>query len=618
MSPLKAPAAVALCVVAWLGGAPARSNAQIRQPGSTPVTSSPAPSPRTVRIDAIVTDRAGAPLLNLAARDFGVSENGVAQTIESVELRRRAGATTGGGEIASASDEARAAREPGTRVIAIYLDEYHVSPGAASDRVRDAATRFLDHQVRAGDLLLVLKPLDLITTLRFTRDREAARRTIAAFTGRKGDFAPRTPFEEQFLGRAPAAVANARGQIVLAGLRALTTRIGELESGLSAIVLLSEGFTTSVPRARQHRLPDVQGLARAATRYQVALYALDPAADGVAAVADGGDADQPMRALRLLAEQTGGETAAAADRLIPALQRVSRDLDTHYVITYRSSHPTDGRFYDVQVTSTRRDARVRARSGYWAPLNPERFALRSAPPAPLRPLRSSPFIRSWVGLTVDTSGRPRAVFTWMPVDVMSRAGVLSRPEAVQLRAATPTGTVLFEGEVAPASRPSGPGQPARAVFEVPPGRVQLDFTILQSNGERLDVSAQDVEVPDPSTALPIILSPQLLRAATARDVRALAADPDAAPVPGGQVRRTDRLILRVPTLGAGEMAVTVKLLNRTGQLLREVSPMARQKGEIAQFDIALAALAPGEYGLEVTAANHVGQARSLIRLQITG
>ncbi len=136
---------------------------------------------------------------------------------------------------------------------------------------------FSDEQLRPSDLIIVMKPLDRVTEIRFTRDRDRAREVMGSFTGRKDDYTPRTPFEQQYLGTSPEAVRAARAQIVLSGLRALTLRMGELESGLAAVVLISEGFTTDVPRGRERRVPELQGLVRATSRYRVLLYAFDPA-----------------------------------------------------------------------------------------------------------------------------------------------------------------------------------------------------------------------------------------------------------------------------------------------------------------------------------------------------
>ena len=326
-----------LGIVGMLGDGRAAVQAQKAPepvPAATTAVASPDPGSRTIRVDAIVTDKHGAPIAQLLPQDFTVLENGVEQKIDRVEWRTNTPPAVGPiappSEIRNDEDERRAAKEPGTRLVAIYLDEYHVSAGPSTERVRVAVSRFIDEQIRPGDLLVVMKPLDHLTEIRFTRDRDAARQSVSSFTGRRNDYTPRNTFEEQYLGKSPAAARAARAQIVMSGLRALATRMGELDGGLGGIVLMSEGFTTDVPRGRERRLPDLPGLVRAASRFRVLLYAFDPgdAASSFPAAADG-DADVESSAvLQGLARQTGGDGLPAGQDLGPAFQRVSRDLDS--------------------------------------------------------------------------------------------------------------------------------------------------------------------------------------------------------------------------------------------------------------------------------------------------
>ena len=147
-------------------------------PAST-AAAAPDPAPRTIRLEAITTDKLGAPIANLRAEDFSVLVDGVAQKLDGVEARSNAPPAVGPvappDEIKDDADEARAAREPGTRVVGIYLDEYHVSAGENTERVRNAVSRFLDDELRPSDLVVVMRPLDHLTDIRFTRDRTAAR-----------------------------------------------------------------------------------------------------------------------------------------------------------------------------------------------------------------------------------------------------------------------------------------------------------------------------------------------------------------------------------------------------------------------------------------------------------
>ena len=205
------------------------------------VTASDALTP-PVRLDVIVTTAAGAPLTDLARGDFELRENGIVRPISAVELRLAKSASPDASPIDSPEDEQRAARTPGTRVFAFVLDEFHVAPGAASERVRDSVARFAATHLRPGDLAAAIKPLDPMGRVRFTRDRAALAAAIGSFDGRKGDYAARTAFEEQFIGHAPATVEAARAQIVAAGLRDISLRLGELGADRAVVVLVSEGF----------------------------------------------------------------------------------------------------------------------------------------------------------------------------------------------------------------------------------------------------------------------------------------------------------------------------------------------------------------------------------------
>jgi VWFA-related protein len=620
--------------VALLVAVPAAQSVSIAQKDTA---TAPEPASRTIRIEAIVTDKHGKPVVDLRPADFAVFDNGVTQKVTDVQLTRRAARAGSVGPVDTPSainspeDEERAAREPGTRVIAVYLDEFHVSAGASSERVRDAVSRFITEQVRPSDLVVVLKPLDQLTSIRFTRDRDAARKIVESFSGHKDDYAPRTQFEEQYIGTSPVTVRRARAQIVMSGLRALASRIGEFDAGLAGIVLVTEGFNTDVPKSRDRRLADLQSLVRTASRSRALVYALDPSPSPFTG-SDAADTDtvQPesvMSAFQSVARQTGGDTVPAGGDLVPGLQRVSSDLDTYYVVTFTSAATSDGRFHDVRITSGRKDAQVRSRAGYWAPFAADvrtTTRLNLPPIVPMRAVRRSPLIESWLGMMMETDGRRRILFTWTPANVVSRPGKsVGRPEIVALKVTTLAGAVLFEGEVTPvrgSSTVTGQRTDA-AVFAADTGRLQLDLTIFQADGTKLDVGSQDFDVPELRPGRPVILPIQLFRAASAREFREISADLNAAPLPGREFRRTETLLLRVPTFDASGNTVTVsaRLLNPVGSTVAELTPLPIDNPTaMSQFDLSLARFAPGEYSIEIAAQSASGVARELIRLRITG
>lgn len=621
-------------VLAALGGmlgASGPGSAAGQSPSVTPaVTDSSPPEPlaRVVHLDAVVTDRDGRPILNLGRQDFEVVENGVAQKLDAVELRRAAPPGSGSVvPILTAGDERTAARAAGTRVMALLLDEFHVAPGPPTERVREAFLRFLDEELRPTDLLAVLKPLDSIAAIRFTRDHAAAREAVRGFNGRKGDYEARTEFEEKYIGRAPQAVRAARSQIVLSGLRALISRLGELGAGRSAVVFVTEGIASAGRRRSARRVPDAQGLVRAASRANVAIYAFDPGGDGQEPA--GGDGDREPGAgdaargslLDVVAAQTGGEAVADPAEFEAALRRVSRDLDGYYVLSYTSSHTGDGRFYDVQVRARRAGARVRARTGYWAPVRTEALRPSDRRTTPPRVIRKSPLIETWLGLTVTREGAHHVTFTWTAADLRGRRGAaLPAPSTVGLRATTPEGAVLFEGEIGAARVRGAAMRDDAAFFEAAPGRIQLDVTIFAADGSQIDQAAQDVEVPDTTRADPLILPPQVFSASSAREFREIRSDPAAAPEPAREFRRTERLLLRVPTHSASGAAtsLTARVLNRSGQALRDIPALREALDGIRQFDLPLSWLAPGEYTIELNATNATGAAREIIRIRVTG
>ena len=426
-----------------------------------------------VRIDAVVTDNRGRPVPGLRASEFQLIENGTAQTLTDVEFRtvpEAAAATISA--VATEADEVRAARQPGTRVFAFFLDEFHVTPGESADRARDAVSRFIDEQLQPQDLAVVLRPLEPLNGLRFTRDRAALHTALAAFSGRKGDLTPRSSFEEQYIGRAPAAIAGARTQIVTAALRELTLRLGELQADRGVVVLVSEGLRDPAA-TRAGRTQELQGVAHASSRFHLAVYTFNPGPRVPEQPA--GSAKEPaIGTLEWLAAQTGGRAVPAGGDLASGMALMSRDLKAYYAITYRPA-PADGKFHPVEIRTTRRNADVRARPGYWAPLGGEWRALLatgSVAPISTRALHRSSLVETWIGIASDSSGQARMVLSWEP-----RGAYASAPNAVLVTARTKAGAELFNGRVV-AVRGGAPGQSDSARFDVPAGRVELDLSVV--------------------------------------------------------------------------------------------------------------------------------------------
>lgn len=548
-----------------------------------------ADAPQRVRISTIVTDRAGNPVAGLGERDFELREDGVVQRLLSVE-----------------------ARKPEARRIAILLDEFHVSPDDTA-RVREALTTFAAERLRPDDAAVVLKPLDPLTSIRLTTDRESLRAAIASFEGRKGQLAPRNLLEEETLGRAPALVEAGRAQVVLSGLRALATQLGSAP-GRSAILLVSEGFTSPARRMTVRGLPDAGVVERFANRYDVPIYAFDP----------GTTVDEPEAAaavLKKLVAETGGSLWRGGD-LAMNLARAAAEIDSGYTLTYLPTRADDGRYRQIAISVVRKQAEARSRGGYVAAPSAEmRRAMREAtvsgPILPTRLLRRSPLVDVWSGVTRASATDGRVVVTWEPGRGL--AGGKSSAARVQLRATTKEGTVLFDGLLAPVRvGERGDAAADRAEFDAPTGRVQLDMTVLGIRGEKLDVDARDVDVPAMHGKAPLLLPAVVIATQSAREFREVVADVNAAPDPSRQFRRTERLVIRVPAYAGGEpVPVSARLLNRLAQPLLDLGTIP-SSGGITQFDLPLAPLAPGEYYLQFTVIGPGGPVDQRVSFRITG
>jgi VWFA-related protein len=538
-----------------------------------------------------VTDRAGKPVTGLTLKDFELREDGVVQKLVAVEMRR-----------------------PEPRRIAILLDEFHIQ-AADTARVREAVTSFVNERLRPDDLVLVLKPLDSLPAIRLSADRDKTRDAIATFEGRKGNIEPRNKLEEDTLGRAPALVEAGRAQIVLSALRAIVGQLGSAP-GRSAVLLISEGFAQQPRRLSTRGLPDVGIVERYANRYDVPVYAFDPRPAS-------SEPDATAVMIGKLVSETGG-TLSHGEDLAGNLMRAGTEIDSGYTLTYLPPHGDDGRYHPVQVTVVRREADARSRGGYVASLSAEaRAALLDAsgggPALPTRLLRRSPLINVWFGVTRADTTQGRVVVTWEPGRASIGTG-RSNAARVTLTATTREGKVLFEGMLTPMR--AGGVQDAsasdRAEFDAPAGRVQLDMTILGLAGDKLDVDARDLEVPAMKGSTPLLLPAILIATQSAREFREMTADANAAPEPSRQFRRTDRLLIRVPAYASGNpVRVTGRLLNRLAQPMHDLEVLPDSAG-IAQFDLPLAPLAPGEYYLLFTVPGPSGPVDQRIGFKITG
>jgi VWFA-related protein len=500
--------------------------ASAQPPGQQP----PRPTIRTginfVRVDVIVTDRQGNPVLDLTQDDFALAEDGKAQRIESfsmVKVDEASQVETGPlSAIRSMYDEEREAARPDARLFVILLDDYHVNRGNDM-AVRKPLTEFIQNQLAPADMVAIMYPLTPVDDIRFSRDRDAQISAIERFEGRKFNYTPRNAFEEQYAQYPAQTVERIRNQVTMSALKAAAIRLGGLRDGRKSIIFVSEGLTALLPpqmsdpiasmpgyanpnrrnpmatttdrqefMAQVDLLTDMREVFAVLNRQNTSIYAVDPR--GLAAF--GFDIkenvniqtdQQHLRAsldtLRTLADNTDGRAIINRNDLAVGMKQIIRDSSAYYLLGYTSSQaPTDGKFHEIKVNVRRRGVDVRSRKGYWA-LTAEdvaRVKTAAARPGPppaitsalsdlVEPPRGRP-ARFWIGTARGSAGKTRVTFVWEPVSPLPGERQELTAARVALTAVTADGRPAFRGRVpdAQAAAPGGPAAPAAATAGTTP------------------------------------------------------------------------------------------------------------------------------------------------------
>jgi VWFA-related protein len=317
-----------------------------------------------VQIDAIVTDEGRRPVADLTASDFELLDDGRPAPIDRV---RFLGADDYSGDptlapIRTHDDEEREASRDDVRVYAIVLDDYHVAR-MGELRVIEPLIAFV-RQLPPTDLVAVYYPLDSVTDVAFSRDREPVLKAIRSFYGRLGNYDPKHPVEEEHLRRL-RDIEQIRRQITHSALEGLAIHLGGIKQGRKSIIFVSEAFTEPVSEMRD--------LYEAANRANVAIYPLDPRGLTPDRSVDRGPTSGEIMSMvtnarefmRTLALETGGRAIFGND-VTASLGQVVRDSRAYYLIAYESPHPDDGKFHKVTVRVRRPRVTVFARNGYWA------------------------------------------------------------------------------------------------------------------------------------------------------------------------------------------------------------------------------------------------------------
>ena len=625
-----------------------------------------------VRVDVIVSDNAGNPLLDLKAEDFAVSEDGHPQKIEQFQvikidpLDQIEGPSNA--EPRSAIDEEREASRPEVRLFVILLDDYHVRRGNDMS-VRKPLIDFIENQLAPADMVAIMYPLTPVNDISFTRNRSRLVSAIQNFEGRKFNYTPRNMFEEQYTFYPAAVVERIRNQVTMSALKAAAYRLGSLREGRKSIIFVSEGMTELLPPQLNDPMAEMPGLrnpnrgnpnARADERTQwqakldmahelqevfqtvntqnTSIYAVDPRGlavfeyginETVGLQQDTADLRTALDSLRTLADNTEGRAIINRNDLATGMKQIIRDSSGYYLLGYTSNRsPSDGKFHEIKVSVARKGVQVRARKGYWA-LTKEDIERATAPPKPEAPaavtkaltaLAAPPGGRAanvWVGTSLGQNGTTKVTFAWEPGLVEGvRNKDVPAAATVLLTAVAPDGRPIFRGRV-PDPQSSAQSDGGSVSFDAPPGQLQLRMTVEAEGGRVLDSSTRELTLPDYTQTQVSLGTPRLYRARTAKDVQTIRANAKTAPTVEREFSRTERLLIQIEAYAPGGSvpAVTATLLNRAGTKMSDFTIQRAASGTF-ETELPLSGLAAGEYLIEFTAKTDSGTAQDTIALRV--
>ncbi|MEX1128195.1 MAG: VWA domain-containing protein [Vicinamibacterales bacterium] len=624
-----------------------------------------------VRVDVIVSDKNGNPILDLKPEEFSVSEDGRPQKIEQFDvikidaLDQVEGPTNS--QIRSRQDEEREAARPEVRMFTILLDDYHVRRGNDM-AVRKPLIDFIQNQLAPADMVAIMYPMTPVDDITFTRNRESLISAIQNFEGRKFKYEPRNMYEEQYAFYPAETVERIRNQITMDALKAAAIRMGGLREGRKSIIFVSEGLTESLPpqladpvaalpgmgnpnrgnpgaqrdeRAEWMRktdlLSDLRDVFQTVNTQNTSIYSVDPRGlavfeyginEGINLESDSVGLKSSLDTLHTLSNNTDGRAIVNRNDLAVGMKQIMRDSSGYYLLGYTSSRmPTDGRFHEIDVKVSRRGVQVRARKGYWA-LTKDDIARATAPPKPDAPVAVTRALsllaeppggraaRFWVGTARGEAGRSRVTVVWEPGRVEAGTRAVTPAARVLLTAVAANGQPVFRGRV-PDEAAAGTSAGGSASFEVAPGQLQLKMMVEGKDGEVLDASVRELTVPDYTQVQVALGTPRIYRGRTVRDIQVIRANANAAPVVERAFSRTERLLVRVESYGPGGVApaVTGKLLNRAGTTMSEL-PFQLASDGLFETELPLSSLAAGEYLIEFNAKSESGTAQETIAFRV--
>jgi VWFA-related protein len=316
-----------------------------------------------VLLDVIVTDRKGNHILGLGPDDFIIKENGVRQTVDSVDYFTNRALVTQREEQAPFKVE----RVRDQRYFIFFFDKPS-DPGVLFDQLthaREAVKTFLDKDMKETDLVAIVgHDVRLKVYSDFTNDKAQLRRALndAMLFGRGITARPAADNGASILRNIDAKDMMSGSGTVYEALDVLAQSVRPIRARKN-LVLFSPGIAD---REEQVFAGDI--LMTRSRHLDPALQSLNAANVSVYGVQLQRDIDStPLYHQRLdeLSQSTGGHYFRINVSFNPALKQIEKTNNGYYLVTYRSPHTRgENGFQKVDVDVKNREFRVVARSGY--------------------------------------------------------------------------------------------------------------------------------------------------------------------------------------------------------------------------------------------------------------
>lgn len=316
-----------------------------------------------VLVDATVTDRKGNQILGLDKNDFIVKENGVEQSIDSIDYFTNRRLLTG--PESSANFKVERVREE--RYFILFFDksapQYRVNSTAPSLlvtsellRAKEAAIKFVENELQPNDLVAVtgfdarLKIYSDFTSNR-AKLKDALNKAVTFAVGVK------TPDLEM---TGPSILRNLNA-------RTMMSRTGRIQD---AITLLSDSlrpiparkvlvlFTTGIGSVGGTDEAYYRPMARALNKANVSVYPINLLRE---------HRDFPTDSmLSRLSSETGGEYSPLAINFDTPLKRMENGSNGYYLLSYYADTKKKTRdgYQKIDVSLRNPEFRIKAREGY--------------------------------------------------------------------------------------------------------------------------------------------------------------------------------------------------------------------------------------------------------------